>query len=392
MKIKLYFLITLTTTVFYSCSTPKSKDEAIVIDLEHTFDNSNEANLRLFADSIQYIPLETNSEIFENYICGISIVNDRIIVVGYPKILLFDLNSGKFIREIGHVGKDPDGYQMWENRCIMDTVIYTQGWKPKTHIIYGFHSEILDTIEVPIEYSTLYPGKFNDSEIYAYRDNLEGNEDSRLYSINKSGKYVKYFKNYQKYQYAGAFTSSPLNLYYFKGETRFKERFNDTIFEIDNDVLQAKYVFNCGDRSMPYEQRGTIKFIDEGKFNYYDIKKVLESAQYLFYNFRFHKREYSSLFIKKTHGNYIAKKDLNKEIGKIRFYGFHNDIDNFLPFSPQSITSDGNYLVGYKEMVDVVKWFEDNPEKVAQLPDPLKKLGEKSDTDNIIVMVVKLKQ
>ncbi len=403
-----FFLSIIPLILFQNCAEHSKVNSPVTIDVENTFSKNETVNMSLFADSIFYIPLETDSGIIEKRIFNVSIGNNRIVVYGSPGLFLFNLKSGKFIREISHYGKDPGGYGYLNICPLTDTVVYLQGWKDNVRMIYGFHGEILDTIIVPIGGSDIYQSDYKNPEIYAYKDNLEGAEDSRIYSINKSGKIIKYFKNLQKFEDGDACTEADINFHFVDEKPRFKERFNDTLFEVNRNDLLPKFVFACGNKSLytRRKDRSNPKFVmgeisvKEGQLYaamgeedyYYSVSEILESKKYLFYKVKYKRNSYSSVYIKSKNENYIDKKELVSEILYLNRYGFHNDIDNFLPFWPSSITKDGKYLVGYCEMTDVVKWFEDHPEQATKLPDDLRKIGEKNIEDNPIVMVVKLKE
>ena len=49
-------------------------------------------------------------------------------------------------------------------------------------------------------------------------------------------------------------------------------------------------------------------------------------------------------------------------------------------------------MTKYIQAADMERWFKLNPEKAAKLPEKLKKFADIKATDNIIVMVVKLKK
>ncbi|MCF6357374.1 MAG: hypothetical protein L3J54_06150 [Draconibacterium sp.] len=71
--------------------------------------------------------------------------------------------------------------------------------------------------------------------------------------------------------------------------------------------------------------------------------------------------------------------------------GFENDIDGFMPFYPTSI-SNRDELIGILEPYKIRQWIDENPDKAARLPPHLQKFRNIKDTDNPVLMLVKLKE
>lgn len=89
------------------------------------------------ADKISYIPLETNDTSLIGNHPDITVYNDKILVTSKNQpIKMFDKNTGKFIRNIGHLGDDPSGYSDtdgWGNILFWvdqkTGVVSIQGWQ-----------------------------------------------------------------------------------------------------------------------------------------------------------------------------------------------------------------------------------------------------------------------
>src|SRR5210317_199844 len=112
MKLSL-ILIALINTIFI-CQTAAQgkKDEVITIPIKETFDEGkNDLALSNFLENdIEYVQLETNAYCPINEKLRLYLNDSVIIAIAEKQVFLFDRNTGKFIREIGNVGKDPHGY------------------------------------------------------------------------------------------------------------------------------------------------------------------------------------------------------------------------------------------------------------------------------------------
>jgi hypothetical protein len=70
-----------------------------------------------------------------------------------------------------------------------------------------------------------------------------------------------------------------------------------------------------------------------------------------------------------------------------------DDINHFVSLHPACFTiTDKDELVTYAEAGDIAEWFENNPEKIKNLPGYLRELSEIEPEDNPVVMIIKLKQ
>ncbi|MGK0489278.1 MAG: hypothetical protein ACJAXB_002475, partial [Candidatus Endobugula sp.] len=95
-------------------------------------------------------------------------------------------------------------------------------------------------------------------------------------------------------------------------------------------------------------------------------------------------KEYVGFYDKETKATSITKNEPNLN------NRFKNDIDFFLPFSPDYLDQSGN-LISVIPAEDVYEWFNKNKDKINYLPENLKMLQIISPEDNPVVMIGKLK-
>lgn len=115
-------IILISMTLFAAC-----QDKTVqypTINLENLVDINKTITLSKIADSIQYIALETNDSCLlagNSSVCGIT--NEYIYIRSSSQIYQFDL-KGKFIKNIGVLGRGPNEYTNMWNTLIHNGDIY----------------------------------------------------------------------------------------------------------------------------------------------------------------------------------------------------------------------------------------------------------------------------
>lgn len=146
MKIyKNIYLIFLTLSLCYVCK----GQNLLMLSLEEAYKNKKLVSTKDFIDSFIYIPLETSPHCLIGANPKINLAEKYIIVTDQYQCLLFDRNDGRFIRQIGHYGKDPTGYKSTRG-FINDLTksIYFMGWNNNL-LKYSFEGELLASIKIP---------------------------------------------------------------------------------------------------------------------------------------------------------------------------------------------------------------------------------------------------
>ena len=96
-----------------ACS-PESQKMEGQIDVLPAFDNQTELKVSHLGKNIRYVPLETTDSSLIGSSCKVNLLGDKIMVTYGTRTeshcFLFDAESGKYLREIGHKGEDPRGY------------------------------------------------------------------------------------------------------------------------------------------------------------------------------------------------------------------------------------------------------------------------------------------
>ncbi len=147
---KFFLLLMLVVT---SCS--EKQIDGNVINVAEAMSRLSEGqSVQNLFSSISYIPLETNEQAIIGKYPECIIMDSAILVSSvHQNLKLFDRTNGKYIRDIGHVGTDPEGYakDSWGKVSFWaDTVrrtVYLLGWN-NDFLLYGFDGKYKDRIRL----------------------------------------------------------------------------------------------------------------------------------------------------------------------------------------------------------------------------------------------------
>lgn len=371
--------------LFLVCCSPQNTanyKDTNVIDLYDAFSRREKINLSQIADNVEYIQLESKRECMVGGALRVFISNEYIITMAFRQIYVFERLTGKFIREIGHYGKDPNGYRNTMFVMPYDEkkkTVYAQGWEPQSYYEYSLTNKLINIINAPFDSNSFC--YLNDSVNVAYFKNYSGDENRKLVTFSKSNPGIHIFHNYLKFKKTNEVTVWMGHGWFYKFDENlfFFELFNDTIFQIFENKLVPKYLLKMGKYSPPYEKQASVKFMREEADNFFFVRNILESSNNIFFSIDYGLNQYGGFFNKENNKTFISS-------GK----GFFNDLDNFIPFGPKSVYNN-NYLVGFAEANEILTWFEKNPDIVSKLPTNLQKFRNLKLNDNPVVMIAKLK-
>ena len=111
---KLIYASALLVSLLTACSPSAQKGHEGQIDVLPAFENLTELKVSQLGKNIRYVPLETTDSSLIDAAYSIQLLEDGILVSYGGRTeshcYLFDRETGKFIREIGHKGEDPKGY------------------------------------------------------------------------------------------------------------------------------------------------------------------------------------------------------------------------------------------------------------------------------------------
>lgn len=317
-------LIYLLSLCLFSCSSPNGKNKKI--NIADGIENLQPLYVLDFADEVSYIPLETtDSSLIGNRPYIRKFRNTLLVASEKQPIMMFNLENGKFIKTIGNIGQGGNEYILSYDRPVFwadnsEHYIFVKSADDKIQQ-YDSIGNYVGTIKHPKEIgplsglSQIATGDY----VYFYRNYQFDDKEYDITKINyHTGKIEFTITGKQKainpefignliiFPGFGGIPISPACLIYqmkdncmafnymedpclwsYNGEIYFKKRFNDTIYQIKEKGLQPRYIFDLGDKRIPYDER----FKTEGMQEKISIEYILESRKALLFMFktnRFH--------------------------------------------------------------------------------------------------------
>ena len=389
--------------------------DIFVIDLATAMSQQTTLKASEYFSEIRYIPLETSDTCLIGNNPVIRFAGENILITtstrSYSQAMLFDA-SGSFIRNIGHIGNDPEGYG--SVRCFVDDfkeLIYFQGFG-NSLTAYGFDGKFAGKIPTHT-ISDMWMTYFflNGDTLLGYQSDPIGNAFNGITIFNASGKIDSIPSNLPELTMEGASMARALSrdvygpvgyegISYFWGrettfiwmpgatvfwhqdrETYFKEPFNDTIFVIRQNTLIPRLVLELGNYHWDAADRMRPD-MDKGLF----FTQFFENNDILF--FRFLTRVYDDNEFKNLK-SYNAM--YHKSTGNIKIAPFNegvmDDLTHFLPLQPCAVSSSGVYA-GLLNPVDILEWLEKQGDR-ATIPAEIQRLKQLNEEDNPVLVLMK---
>ena len=374
-----------------ACSSGTEKMQG-QIDVLPAFENLTELKVSQLGKNIRYVPLETTDSSLIGGSCKVCLLEDKIMVTygarSESHCFLFDRETGKYIREIGHKGEDPRGYS--EAKAYVHPVtghLYFHRM-PNKLIKYNQEGEFLGEVEMPNGLpSGFYPLLTKEGMLVYEGPAFNANHQSQLYWLDEAkGKTgdvaLPMVSNSEEIKPEGIQSISVLRagsttvgllgcngaiMISFKDDVkglypinypavwemedgfRLHETFSDTVYQVKGLELEPYHVFNLGDRRLALEDRGK----KEGYEDKLSITYVLETdhliyfqcAKNLYGDFSF----YNGLY-QKSNGKVVMNKVEE---------AFTDDLTGFVPFTPMAHGKKGEF-VGVLTIDQIQEWQEEH--------------------------------
>lgn len=407
---KVIYLLSI-ALILGACGHKETKKEIGVIQVEEKIESPTEIHASDFLKEIRYVPLETSDSMMIGASPFVRFYKDYAIVSGRnTPCMVFDKNTGKYIRTIGSINKGPQGYRssdgFWVNG--QTGVIYLNGWG-KNYLKFSIDGEYLGTVTYPNGVTTVC--NLGENLLLGYSNGAFALVDDIVVYFNEQDSVVKHFpaplmeqdsvgvndiasisvlrqgeewgeaarggvlimimKNPEKSQIS--FMNQPV-FWHLNGTTYFKESFNDTIYRVTLDSLIPDRNFNLGKYHWEYKD----KLLADKRKAHTTIDLVMENEHFLFF-------EYTIGMDKRV--AYTGMLDKQKNEVKTTKYkeGIVDDINDFMPLHILQITAD-NQMVGCVQPLDIHAWLENNPDK-ALTPELTKLKGLKEDDNPVLVIM-----
>jgi hypothetical protein len=389
-----------------SCSTRQREiNPSTLIDVSDALEKKQVTHLSMFIDSVVYVPLELSNRSLITTSPRIELTKDFIIVRNWgrkpPLLLVFDRETGKFLRDIGTMGRGPNEYSSIPKDFFnqMQETIYAIG-NNNSVLIYDLFGDVKDVFKIPdhfqvegiaglegIQFSSGSFDTYLDTNTFAsYVNNYSGYEKKKMVLFSKD-KIVKIFPNYLSWERAPSNNINVLSLesifYHFNNRLFFKEAFNDTLFEVRKDTLTPRYVFSFGQYGIHYALQD--EYLKSGKRHHaFTLDHFTENHNYLFFTIQTNSKTYLTCYDKRN--NYL------KVCEEIDSYtsALIDDINNFLPVTGFHF-NERNEFITYFDALSVREWIESNPDRANTLSEKYPWLKDFDESGNPIIMIGRCK-
>ncbi len=373
-----------------------------VIDLSGALKSEAAVLLSTIADNIEYVPLETTpecvlgdyrnirAEVLKEYI----VVSDKHQMDDVP-LKLFS-RDGKYIGEIGAIGKGPNEYQRILGYSFLENLdrIYILNDNPSKLLIFNFKRQCIGSIPLPrsaAKVIALNPDRIG--ILYLPFTEIP-NETARFEWIDNTGKVLKSVPLYQGRPKDGGGAFAPrAQLKIIGDDVHFVEQPFDTAYRLNPDKgFQPIWTFNLGADKIPREISTDVRRIMEEARPYSFIRTAVETPKYYFISI-VQRQQIRNLYYNKK-DNKVTCLKINDPFKKFfdASLGFVNDLDGGLPFWPNSGSESQLISVTAPEILKAV--FQDKPATTLKLKRPelrgklFKMVDQLKDDDNPVVVIV----
>lgn len=369
------------------------------IDLGNAYFKNTKLKLSEIADSVYYIPLETDSNsVFgriKNQIENIQITNSRIFVNDGNQLLSFDY-KGKFINKISRKGRGPSEYIKIDDFALIENErqIVIKCDAQQKLIFYNYENKYIKSLKInswPSHLSIL-------NNKYIVLANEKGRRNLIEYYtfsvVDFSGKFENYLlkqnweEEIEKKDKVGL--SNMANFSFLNDTLTYWEFQYNTIWQIiDKNKIIPKYHINLGPLKMPDRFLLMSSANESDRRNeFVRLWQCIETKRYLFFDVGYKEQLKHIIYDKITKEAFNITNDDSKQKISIA-----NDVDKGISFWPEGLFCNNKvYSLTYGfELLNKMKkeGYLDNPNKFNSKLEDL--VANTNIMANPILMVVKIK-
>ncbi len=339
-------------------------------------------NLSEFTDSIEYLKLETNDSCFLKKIDKLFTVDNELFISDGERLFVFNRYSGRFIRNIGNIGKGPGEYFEVEDFVIFpeeDRVFITDLKGGRVHI-FDLQGHFINGYRP--EYPPFKVNKIGNTLVglYSYPDFIFNKMHSLHFSdINWKNETVlidRTVTGITESMHNKIPSTSRSILEYYNDTLTYWEFENDTIYKVIDPIA--------------YKIAYILKFpANDSKNSFSKFSDVIETKKYIFFlqGVNFKKQEIvHCIYNKDSKENSMIKFPFSDKKMQLKG-GIVNDIDNGWPFLPVGqVEQDELFCYFFKHELD--SYLEKSKNIDNQIPE---KVLDSDYIDNPVIMFIKLK-
>lgn len=338
------------------------------IDIKKNFKNIETVNLSRIGKELSYLPLETSPQCLIQNIDKILFSKSFIFVNDTQnRLLQFDRN-GKFLRQIGSLGRGPEEYLYVYDFCINEDTNEIYIFCYDKMLVFSFEGKFKKTIKLSFRIADAII--LDKNSLMFHLPNVPGPRFFNTYSwiiTDMQGNPKQKYKNHHMRVNNTGVSHTPI--YMFDGSARFMEYGIDTLYYFRDSIKSPYALFSFGDLKGdpdPLIDPANRTNNDELK-NKMLIWTILENEEFLF--IKFSRRSNNSLF-----AIYSKKTD---KLTFLKDGVFKNDLSGGGEFWPKQIIDD-KVLIDYVDAFTLLK---------NEVPKALK--NKLTETSNPVLMILK---
>lgn len=381
MNIKNFCTVVIMGLTIMGCATKKNKEpfsEIQVFDITAIPEDPESLPLSSIAESVRYVPLETNEEALISYVRKIIKDDHSYYILSGHAILRYN-EEGKFLSKLDKRGKGPGEYNAINDFDISPSgqIMAISTWNKI--LFYHLDGTFFKFIECNANYIDFIDGH----KLLTYRTNIMGNEEYSNLIINIEGDTIAKFPNRFKFELKNTGVGLPSWEYVrhrFENELFVSEIHDDTLFRVTKEnTLLPHHVFYTGGHRITADVRSDGTYFQQHFNDLIYLCNIMESSRYILYTFPGKGSVY----------------DKEKRLSH-HFKELTNDIDGGLNFSPSYASGKNNFL-SVIETSKLKEHVEDSSfNEIKEIDHEARKEFEQlvnmlSIEDNPVLMLVKLK-
>ncbi|TKG94928.1 6-bladed beta-propeller [Puteibacter caeruleilacunae] len=389
-------LITVISIIIFSCCTIKVKQkeersEIYTIDVEAAVENKVDVPISEIATEVSYVSLETNKNSLIGKIQNVEITRSYIFVCERKGLYQFT-HEGKFIKQIGRVGRGPSEYSSIIHFAVNEdanTIIVQSDNAFIWYDINGRHVKTDRKFKCSTALKFYSPtrlacNRFSDIEnptcLTIWDSNLVPLYNFKSHNPPKKKKLKM--------------SSGPL--YVYEDNLYYKEKYNDTLYCVRDSLMIPHVIYNEKNLLLDKDfdlHPGSIKKQFAKVKNKLVNGPIVESNMYVFTSYL------SGMFLKPedlSHTRILFNKSDNKTMALAKAE-FVNDIDGGFDFWPSGTFKNGilyRYILPYELKAHVAsEAFKNSSPRYPEKKEALQKLANSlSENDNPVLMLVRLRE
>lgn len=375
-------------------STSKPIQYPQTININEGFKQRKDLPLSEIASDIEYVKLEFTKNSMIKELRGISITDDYIFItsLGVPYVMQFD-RKGKFIRQIGTIGRGPKEYIL----CLYFTVnektrqILIRSYGTRKIFCYDFngvYQKSIDTNGQISQFVTLSTGEIVCSAIW---DNWTNPENFIVLTLDGKGDTVFLKKSWFYSNFKSTFFSNNI-ICSNKDSVFINEYYRDTIYLYKNRNLIPHFILlwdNLKDPDIYSMMSYGEKEIRDNSAKIFHLKLFQTTSNYFYMYYQYQYKNYLGRFNKKTKELYFYE-GLNQQ-GCLK-----NDFDGGISVNPL-FDAGNNKWVSELSADNILhsltsQYLATSQAKYPEKREELKLFVENlTENDNPLIMIITLK-